>query len=307
MKGVFSSNGFRVLVIIIVFFLVVALVTSGNSYVNNFVTSFVLTPIRQLVTGGVTSAGDSLTPPRSAEELQKEVDRLTEENRRLNDLLIDYYDVKAENEELEKFYDIKKENEDFSVVTATVISRDPNENFFGFTLDQGSANGVELNDPVMTENGLVGWVCEVAPKSCQVKTILSPDASIGVVDKRTTDSGILSGSAAMTDEGLTRMINVSAQNTMAIDDIIVTSGYGGIFPKNLKIGKVREMSYDSYSGLPMVVVEPFEDIKTVKNAAIVVNFSGKGEITEAEKQKDQQQNQQHNSQTGKTTQKKNGT
>lgn len=289
MKRVVSGKGFRVLVIIVVFFLVTALVSSGNSYINNFLTSFIFTPVQSFVTGGVTSAGDALTPAKSSGELQMEVEELKKENRRLNDLLVDYYDIKAENEELEKFYDIKKENKDFSVVTAAVISRDPNENFYGFTLDKGNADGIELNDPVMTENGLVGWVCEAAPKSCKVTTILSPDAAVGIMSKRTSDSGILSGSAAISDEGYTRMINISAGNSMEPEDIIVTSGFGGVFPKNIKIGKVRELSFDAYSGLPVAVIEPFEDIKTVKSATVVVNFSGKGEITETEKQKESSQ------------------
>ena len=141
MKRVVSGKGFRVLVIIVVFFIVTALVSSGNSYINNFLTSFIFTPVQSFVTGGVTSAGDALTPAKSSGELQMEVEELKKENRRLNDLLVDYYDIKAENEELEKFYDIKKENKDFSVVTAAVISRDPNENFYGFTLDKGSSDG----------------------------------------------------------------------------------------------------------------------------------------------------------------------
>ncbi len=286
MKSVFSGKGFKILVTVIVFFLIFALVSSGNSYVNNFVTGFILTPVRQVFTGGVTTAGDTMTPAKSSEELQKEISELQEENRRLNDLLVDYYDIKAENEELEKFYEIKAENKDFSVVTATVISRDPNENFYGFTLDKGSSDGIELNDPVMTENGLVGWVCEVSPKSCQVTTILSPDASIGAVDKRTSDTGILSGSPAISDEGLTRMINIPTKNKVEPEDIAVTSGYGGVFPKNIKIGKITERTFDDYTGQPVAIIEPFEDIKTVSSVAVVVNFSGKGEIEEAEKIKE---------------------
>ena len=281
MNRFFSGKSFKVLVALIAFLLVLALVSSGNSYVNNFLTSFILTPLQQVATGGATSAGDALTPPKTAEQLQKEVEELKEENRRLNDMLLDYYDIRRQNEELIQFYDIKRENRDFSVVPATVIGRDPNENFYGFTLDKGSSDGIEMSDPVMTENGLVGWVSEVAPHSCKVTTILSPDADIGALDKKTTDSGIISGAPLLCDEGLTRLVNLSAQNKIEEGDLIVTSGFGGIFPKNIKIGKVRELSGDSFSGLPVAVIEPLEQIKTVSAVAIVVNFSGKGEIEEA--------------------------
>ncbi|MGN1458123.1 MAG: rod shape-determining protein MreC [Acutalibacteraceae bacterium] len=280
MKKVFTGKSFKVLITIICLLLVFALVTAGNSSVNNFVTSFIFTPLQQVATGASSAAGNALTPPKSAEELQKEVSELQEENRKLNDMLVDYYDIKEENEQLIKYYDIKKENQDFQLVPSTVIGRDPNENFYGFTLDKGVLDGVEVNDPVITEKGLVGWVCETAAKSCKVKTILSPDAQIGAVDKKTSDSGVISGSAEYSDDGITLMQNISAQNSMEKGDIVVTSGFGGIYPKNLKIGKIQSIKYDDYSGMPVAVIKPYEDIKNVSSVAIIADFNGKGEISE---------------------------
>lgn len=287
MKSVFSGRGFKILIGIVVFLLVLTLVSAGNSYVNNFLTSFILTPIQQVASGGAYSAGNALTPPESYEQLKKRADELEKENRRLNDMLVEYYDIKKQNEELSRFYDIKKENNDFSVIPATVIGRDPNENFYGFTADKGSADGIKTGDPVMTDDGLVGWVAEVAPHSCKITTILSPDAGVGVTDKRTENGGIISGSPILCDEGLTRMINVSAQNNMEKDDIIVTSGFGGVYPKNIKVGKVTELTNDPHTGLPIAVIEPFEQIKTVSSVAIVVNFSGRGEIEDTSPKKEE--------------------
>lgn len=291
MRRLLTGKAFRILTGIVIFFLITALVSSGNSYINHFLTSYLLTPIQQLTAKGTDALGKALTPPADTEALEQENSRLKEENRRLHDMLVNYYDIKRENEELERFYSIKRENRDFSVVMAVVIGRDPNENFYGFTLDRGSSDGVELNDPVMTENGLVGWVCEVSPKSCKAATILSPDAGIGAVVKRTGDSGILSGGAVMADDGLTRMINLSSQHTIQQEDIVVTSGYGGIFPKNIKIGKVKTAALDEYSGMPAAVIEPFEDIRTVTSAVIITDFTGKAD-TEEELYCKKQENQQ---------------
>lgn len=287
MNGIFARKGFKILIVLVIFLLVLALVSAGNSYVNNFMTSFILTPIQQVATGGAYSAGDALTPPESYDQLKKRADSLEKENRRLNDMLVEYYDIKKENEELSKFYDIKKENADLSVIPATVIGRDPNENFYGFTADKGSADGINLGDPVMTDNGLVGWVTEVAPRSCKITTILSPDSGVGVIDKKTEDGGVISGSPKLCDEGLTRMTNISAQNKLEQDDIVVTSGYGGVFPKNIKVGKVKELTNDPHTGLPMAVIEPFEQIKTVSSVAIVVSFTGRGDIEDTSPRKEE--------------------
>ena len=161
-----------------------------------------------------------------------------------------------------------------------VISRDPNENFYGFVLDKGSNDGISLNDPVMTEYGLAGYVCEVSLKTCKVTPLLSPDASVSAVDKRTGDEGVIAGEAEYSEKGSIILKNISTDNTVKVGDIIVTSGYGGMYPRHIKIGTVSSLAYD-YAGMPVAVVSPFEDVTKTVSAVIVVDFSGKGEIEEA--------------------------
>lgn len=274
-----SRNGFKVLLTTVCIILVLALITSGNKAVNGFLTGYVLTPLQRVAADVTGNAEGSVKSPGDAKELDEENKRLKEENRRLNDMLVEYYETKRENEELYKFYDIKKKNNDFSLVPSKVISRDPNENFYGFVLDKGSNDGISLNDPVMTEYGLAGYVCEVSLKTCKVTPLLSPDASVSAVDKRTGDEGVIAGEAEYSEKGSIILKNISTDNTVKVGDIIVTSGYGGMYPRNIKIGTVSSLAYD-YAGMPVAVVSPFEDVTKTVSAVIVVDFSGKGEINE---------------------------
>lgn len=280
MNRVTSGKGFKVLITTVCILLVLALITAGNSTVGGLVTAYIITPLQRVAADFTHSAEKEIAPPKSVEELEKENSELAAENRRLNDMLVEYYDLKKENESLYQFYNIKKNNADFSVIPSTVVARDPNENFHGFILDKGTADGVELNDPVMTDNGLVGFVSEAGIKSCKVTAIISPAAQVGAIDKRTGNEGIISGTPLLSDEGITMMRNIPTQNTVRTGDIIVTSGYGGLYPKNIKIGTVSKLDYDSYTGMPVAVITPFEDVRTLKSAAIIVNFTGKGEIDE---------------------------
>lgn len=271
-KRIFSGRPFKVLMTLVIFFLAVSLVSAGSSDVRSFLTNSWLIPLQQMTTNGTASLKQTLTPMKSAEELTAENSRLQEENRRLHDMLVDYYAIRREKEALEKFYGIKSAHQDFMVVVAAVIGRDPNENFYGFTLDKGSRDGVKQKDPVMTENGLVGWVCEVSSDACKVSTILSPEAGIGVTVQRTDDSGLLSGNVVLADEGLTRMVNLSAQHHIQTGDMVVTSGAGGSFPKHLKVGRVRCAMLDEYTGMPAAEIEPFEDIRQVSSVVIITAF-----------------------------------
>ena len=82
------------------------------------------------------------------------------------------------------------------------------------------------------------------------------------------------------------MIFVGAQNSMNLEDIVVTSGLSGLYPKNLKIGKISSIGYDSKELSYFASVEPFEEIKEIKDVFVVTDFRGKGEIiTEAEVKK----------------------
>ena len=128
------------------------------------------------------------------------------------------------------------------------------------------------NDPVITENGLIGWVSDVELTTCRVRTILSPDTKASAIDKKTSDNGIISGNAEYCDDNLTCLTKIAENNKIKVGDIVVTSGTGGVYPKNLIIGKVKELKFNSYDTTRYAVVEPYEDIRTVTSAAIITDF-----------------------------------
>lgn len=226
----------------------------------------------------VTSAVTASIDTASYEDLKAENEKLKQENAELRNELVDYYNLKEENEKLWKYYDLKRENPSYQIQPANVIRRDSNDDFYSFTLDIGSANGVEVNCPVITDNGLVGWVSKVDATTCLVKTVLSPDTKAGAVDKQTKDSGIITGSASLCDKNLTQLTKITEDNKIKEGDIVVTSGAGGVYPDNLVVGKVKEIKFNSYDTTRYAVVEPYEDIKNISAAAVIIDFDGKGEV-----------------------------
>lgn len=282
MKNLFSQKSFKVLISVVSLLLVLIIVTAGNSSVGTYIVNFITLPMQQVSAETVSSAEKATSPPKSTDELQAEISSLEDENRKLRDMLVDYYDVKSQNEQFKKYYAIKEENPEYNILPATVIRRDPNENFYGFTIDKGSVDGIEKHDPVITENGLIGWVSEVDATSCKVQTILSPDTQVGVIASKTSDSGIVTGSSKYSDENLVIMTKVSAQHTIKKGDIVTTSGLGGIFPKQIRIGEVQEVKLDEYDSLPLIVIKPYEDIRNITSAAVITDYPDKGTISKSE-------------------------
>ena len=134
-----------------------------------------------------------------------------------------------------------------------------------------------VNNAVITENGLVGWVYKVDAATCKVKTILSPDTKAGAVDKQSGDSGIVSGNTYLCDQNLTALNTLAEDNKVKEGDMVVTSGTGGVYPGNLIIGKVKEIKTDSYDNSRYAVIEPYEDIRKITAAAVITDFEKKSE------------------------------
>lgn len=267
-----ENKNFKALVITLVIILVISVLSLGN---NSVVSTALNGAFRGLFQ--VTAAATAGAKASDIDELKAENEKLKQENAELREQLADYYDVKAENERLRKYYDLKEENPSFKIRPANVIKRDTNDDFYSFTLDIGSADGVAANNAVITENGLVGWVYRVDAGTCKVKTILSPDTRAGAVDKASGDSGIVSGSTYLCDYNLTRLNTLAENNKVAEGDMIVTSGTGGVYPGNLIIGSVKEISIDSYDNSRYAVIEPYEDIRTITAAAVITDFEEKSE------------------------------
>ena len=214
----------------------------------------------------------------SYDELKEEYDAVLDANRELRARLVDYYDVKEENARLWKFYELKKEHKDYQLVPATVLRRDSNDEFYSFTIDKGTASDISTGDPVMGENGLIGYISEADANTARVTTVLSPQSGIGAVDKATKDTGIVTGSAKFADRNRTMFAKLKSEHKVKEGDIITTTGISGIYPKNLVVGEVRDIGYDTYDTSYYAVVEPYDDIRRIRDVAVITSFDGQGEI-----------------------------
>ena len=204
-------------------------------------------------------------------ELENEINNMREQ-------LVDYEKIVAENEFYKEYLEIKEKNPDYKFCPATLVSIDKKDPYKSFVINKGSANGIAKHDPVITEAGLVGYISDVGLTTSKVVTILSPDITLGALDNRTNDSGVLSGTLELAEVGQTRFYNLSRSCNVAIGDYVVTSGEG-IFPSGLLVGTVRSIGSDEYNTSIFAAIEPFVKIEEVRNVMVITNFEGKGGLT----------------------------
>lgn len=273
MKDFLKSSNVKIFLSTI--FVVIVLSVFTNSIDSNLLSSTVNSVTYPLskVTAAATSDEDL-----SYEELKAEYQKLKEENIELRTQLVNYYDTLTENTRLWKFYDLKKEHPEYALVPSVVLRRDSNDEFYSFTLDKGTTSDIAVGDPVVSENGLIGWVSEVDLNTCRVVTILSPQTSIGAIDNKTTDTGIVSGSAVYCDDNLTTFTKLSTKHKVKEGDIITSTGISGLYPKGLIIGEVVDLCYDTYNTSYYAVIKPYDDIRKITDLAVITDYTGQGEV-----------------------------
>ena len=123
--------------------------------------------------------------------------------------------------------------------------------------------------PVVTGKGLVGRVTEVAPLSSKVQLILDVRSSVGTLIQRTESrvTGIVTGT--MDNPYMPQMVNIPRNADVQDGDAIVTSGFGGIYPKGIPVGSVVSQHSDDTGLLKIAVVETAVDFQRLEDVAII--------------------------------------
>ena len=279
MKDFFKTSSFRVLIIAVVVLLglIIYTATAGGSFLANLL-GFATSPMQSIttdVTGNVTEFLD--LDGYTKDELKDLVGALQEENAQLEDQLVGYEELQQENEQLKTQLGLEEEEPENELRAASVIGRDPNDVFYGFSIDAGTLSGVSVGDPVITDQGLVGVVTQAYATSSKVTCLLSEDVHVAAWSPKRQESGVIESDVTSASTGVLRLNYLSGDTQIQEGDIIATSGEGGAFPQGLKIGTVARVEKSENDISRYAEIQPFEDLTKVQEVYVVVDFPGKGE------------------------------
>lgn len=241
------------------------------------IASTIAAPFRNLFTIASNIVTDFFDNYNSGSKLSLENAELKSEIDALRQKVADYEELAEQNEFYKDYLGIKESNSDFEFTDATLIARDSDDPFGGFTINKGSSSGIKKYDPVITDAGIVGYITEVGLTSCKVTTILNPDITLGALDNRTHDSGIIMGSLDFAQNGMCRFANLARSCSVAVGDYVVTSGEG-IFPEGLLIGSVNNIGIDENNNSIYAEIKPFAEISELRSVMVVTDFEGQGGI-----------------------------
>ena len=276
MKDFFDTWKFKILVGIAVFLVGIMAYAGANGRLTaapQELLGVILTPFQKaaaVVSGGVGTVWEKYT---SIDKVMEQNEQLETENAELRQQMVDYDRIKAENEAYKALANIQKKNSNATYVSGFVIGRDPLDEFGGFTLDKGTADGVAVNNAVISDRGyLLGMVVEADPTSCKVMTILHPNFNAAGVVSRTRDNGIITGSADYAADGLCILSNLARSTLSREGDQVITTGLGGVFPPDVLVGVIKELTPEASGKSTLAVIQPGADPRTVRHVFIITNY-----------------------------------
>jgi rod shape-determining protein MreC len=177
---------------------------------------------------------DSALPRR---ELLQEINSLRNENQQLKTAQLQAVATARENDQLRTLFGWQKQAP-WKLKLANVVTRDPANWWRTVQIDLGTRDGVQVNMPVLTADGLVGRISSVHFTSAQVVLIGDPNCRVSaLVENATHDMGVLSSSGPL-DSSLVALSYLASGANLKAGQNVITSGLGGIFPKGIPIGKI---------------------------------------------------------------------
>ena len=282
MREFLKSTKFKVLLAFLAFLvgvMIFAVTNGGYSLSGASVINTLTAPFRSASNGISMKMEHTLDKIKRADDIYDENQRLKAQIGELNKQLTDYDALKAECDELRKFVSIKEGHEDYILSQpCKVLSYIANDPFRSFTINKGSAEGIEPYCPVVTAEGLIGITIEVSEHVTTVRTILSPDLSVAVqCSSSGADKGIVEGNILSAESGNTKLTHLSTNNHLREGDLMITTGSSGLFPKDYAVGTVKDIQIDSNGLSSCAEIEPCIDITRLTSVIVITDFSGKRE------------------------------
>lgn len=154
-----------------------------------------------------------------------------------------------------------------SIVSVSVLARDPSPTRAALLIDHGRAHGVHVGQPVLGPAAtLVGIVADVEERSARVRLLIDIRSAVTSVVQGSRTPGALAGTA----EGL-RLELVPPGAPVAVGDAVLTSALGGQLPAGLLAGRITSIHTEPHDLFATIEVEPLVDYARLEQLLVLTD------------------------------------
>ena len=241
--------------------------------------STVVSPLQKIVYNINSRVKETVDFFLNFSEVKLENEQLKQKNAELANELIEYESLKDEVERLREALNFTESRSNYNYVGVNIIGYSGSSLSDGYIIDKGSNDGIAKNMVVVSYKGLVGKVTKVSSNFAVVQSILNENIAVAVMDQQTRDAtGVLQGLSDKKDTNMTVVYNLPIDSDVKEGDIIITSGLGKIYPKEIPVGTVVSVQEDNVKVMKSAVVEPFVNFNKLEELFVVIPNSNIDEI-----------------------------
>ena len=274
MRDFIKSRFFTVIVIITMVMVIVPSVfgiMGIGRYLRDGV-NIILTPFQKLFTYVTDAADGFVSYFTEFDRIVAENEELKKQNAEMRDKISAAEETEKTNDWLFTYLELKREHPDFSFREASITGRESSNYMTVFTLDKGKAQGIAKNMPVVTPEGIVGYVSDVGTDWCRAVTLLESGGACGAYVERSGAIGVVEGEYNLSRQGLCKMEYMAADADIKVGDRILSSGLGSVYPRGLVIGYVESVEPDAASRALTVKVRPTADLSETTKLMIITKY-----------------------------------
>lgn len=185
----------------------------------------------------------------------------------------------AENTQLRKLVELDRSGaipSGYDPVTGRVIVRSPTVWFADVVIDVGAGSGVEVEDPVVNGDGLVGTVTAVTGSSARVTLVADHSSAVSAKIVPSGIQGLMKPMVGDPDDLILDFLD--SEEFVGKGQLVVTAGwrtqtFASGYPPNLPIGEVVEASLREQEAQQQVHIRPFADLRNLDLVQVLTGGS----------------------------------
>ena len=189
--------------------------------------------------------------------LKKKVSRLESD-------LFGMEEIRQENMRLKRLLNYSSEISEQRIM-AQVVGWDSANEFKVIRLNKGQKDGIQVMSPVITDQGLVGYIYRVTENYSDVLTILDQNNRVDVLVERTRTHGIVEG----VHNFKCALKYVMRNELIEVGDKLITAGVGGVYPKGIKVGMITDIEKENFGMTLSIEVAPSVDFDKLEEVLVI--------------------------------------
>lgn len=267
-----KKNGLVGIIVIVGILIILVITTNGN--VNKFskvenIFNKIVTPFQNglVYLKNKIAKNDSFF--ENIDNLKAENEELKQQNEELQTRLNELQLIKSENEILREYVNLAEKYSEYTTVGAYIINKNISNLSDVFIINVGTNQGVTANMAVIGEDGLVGHVISATSNTAKVQPVIDAASSVSALTNSSRTNVIVSGQVDSDKE--LKVSTLQAEDELVIGDILETSGLGGIYPKGIAIGTIKEVIETKNVTERYAILETKVDFKNLEYVLVIKN------------------------------------